>query len=175
MPPGAAAALLPFAGLAANVVVQTLVLRASGGTRFRGSLLAGFAAGLAVMAALLALPAVAGGGAGPGVWGTALLAGGAYAGFGFGYFSFLNLNQASLRVRIMKELLAEGGSLALADLLERYNAGQILEARLARLVEGGQLEARPGCYASGTRGDFLRLARLLDALKLLVTGRRTGG
>jgi len=169
----AASALLPFVGLGVNVLVQVLVLRASSGARFRGSLVAGFAAGAAAMAALLALPAFDG--VDPGRSGTALLAAGAYLGFGFGYFSFLNLNQASLRVRIMKELLTEGDSLSLADLLQRYNAEQILEARLSRLLEGGQIRRQREVFLSGPRADFLRLARLLDLLKLVVTGRKTCG
>jgi len=35
----------------------------------------------------------------------------------------------------MKELLAEGGSLAPDDLLKRYNAEHFLEERLARLLD----------------------------------------
>jgi len=173
MSSGALAALLPFIGLAADVLVQVLVLRTSDGARFRGSILAGFAAGAAVMAALLCFPSSGGGNGDPGRGGTALLAYGAYVGFGFGYFSFLNLNQASLRVRIMKELLTAGGPLALEDLLKRYNAQQILDARLDRLLEGGQISQKRGVFLSGARSDFLSLARLLDLLKLVVTGRKT--
>jgi hypothetical protein len=75
----------------------------------------------------------------------------------------------------MKELLAEGGSLALDDLLQRYNAEHILDARLSRLLEGGQICQRPGAFLSGSRSDFLCLARFLDLLKLVVTGRKTCG
>ena len=173
MSPDAAAALLPFAGLAVDVVVQVLVLRA--GARFGRSLAAGFAAGAAAMAALLCLPAFAGCGGDSGREGISLLVYGAYVGFGFGYFSFLNLNQASLRVRIMKELLAEGGSMAMDELLQRYNADHILDARLARLLEGRKIHQQRGVYLGGPRSEFLRLARLLDVLKLVTTGRKTCG
>jgi len=169
----AAATLLPFAGLAIDVMVQVLVLRA--GARFGRSLAVGFAAGAAAMAALLCLPAFAGSGGGSGRAGTALLVYGAYVGFGYGYFSFLNLNQASLRVRIMKELLAEGESMALDDLLLRYNAEHILDARLDRLLEGRQIHRQRGVFLSGPRSEFLNLARLLDVLKLVTTGRKTCG
>ncbi|HEY6000430.1 MAG TPA: hypothetical protein VI078_14170, partial [bacterium] len=95
-------------------------------------------------------------------------------GLAFGYFIFLNLSRTSLHVRLVRELAAAPGQeLPTAGLLERYGAGHVLDVRLQRLVGGGQLVCARGRYRSGSRGDFVLLAHALDALKLLVLGRRS--
>jgi hypothetical protein len=163
----------PFLGMGVNVLVQVALLRASGSARFLLSLLGGFIAGALALVAILG--AAAAQGVGPrDLAGYALLTAGAYAGLGFCYFAFLNLNQASLRIRMLKELdAAPGATLPLADLLERYHAGHILDARLERLVAGGQLVERDGRYLRGPRSEFLLLSRVLNLLKRgLLGGRR---
>jgi len=163
-------ALSPLLATAVNVVVQVVVLRASGGVRFRASLLTGFLAGGLALAALLWT--VSCGACARDLAGHALLAGGAYAGLGFCYFAFLNLNQASLRIRMLKELhAAPGETLPLGDLLARYHAGHILDERLDRLLGSGQLVLRADRYYSGPRSEFLVLARFLNLLKRMLLGR----
>jgi len=94
----------------------------------------------------------------------------AYWGLAFGYFGFVNLNIASLRIRILKELLTSPGQrLDTADLLARYDAKAVLEKRLERLVDGRQLELRNGRYHSG-QPVFLTLSRVMDALKWAILG-----
>ncbi len=94
----------------------------------------------------------------------------AYWGLAFGYFGFVNLNIASLRIRVLKELLASPGQrLDTAELLARYDAKAVLEKRLERLVDGRQLELRDGRYHSG-QPVFLNLARLMDGLKWAILG-----
>ena len=70
-----------------------------------------------------------------------------YACFGFVFFNVINANVSSLRVRILKELLARyPAPMPDAELLARYNAREIVLARLARLQAGGQIEAQGGRY-----------------------------
>lgn len=94
----------------------------------------------------------------------------AYWGLAFGYFAFVNLNIASLRIRILKELLeSPSQSLSASDLLRRYGATEVLRRRLARLVDGKQLVLKDGRYRSGSP-VFLTLARIMDGLKWLILG-----
>jgi hypothetical protein len=135
----------------------------------RAAILSGFAAGLAALAWLTwtALPPAASTGD---CAAYALLNLAAYWGLAFGYFAFVNLNIASLRIRILKELmLSPAKRLDEGALLARYDAAEVRKRRLARLVEGWQLIVRDGRYLSG-RPVFLTLARVMDALKWVILG-----
>lgn len=90
-------------------------------------------------------------------------------GFAFGYFNFVNLTIASLRIRILEEIGGSDGWLSRATLLDRYGTGSVAELRLDRLVEGGHLVERNGRLHSG-RLQFLVVARIFDALRRLVFG-----
>ena len=92
-------------------------------------------------------------------------------GFAFGYFNFVNLTIASLRIRILEEIANSGGWLPRAALLERYGTGSVAHIRLARLVGGGHIVERNGRLYSG-RLQFLLVARIFDAVRSLVFGPR---
>jgi len=94
----------------------------------------------------------------------------AYWGFAFGYFAVVNLNIASLRIRILKELLASPKhSIDLRGLFSRYGAAEVLHLRLIRLTEGKQLVLVDGRYHTG-KPVFLAIARVMDLLKWLILG-----
>ena len=78
--------------------------------------------------------------------------------FAFGYFNFVNLTVASLRIRILEELVDSGGRLSRAALLERYGTSSV-----ADLVE------RNGRLHTG-RLQFLLVARIFDGLRWLIFG-----
>jgi len=92
-------------------------------------------------------------------------------GFAFGYFNFVNLTIASLRIRILEEIADSGGWLPRATLLDRYGTGSVADIRLARLVDGGHLVERNGRLYSG-RLQFLLVARIFDAVRSLIFGTR---
>ncbi|MFM8379863.1 MAG: hypothetical protein ACKOB1_11135 [Planctomycetia bacterium] len=90
-------------------------------------------------------------------------------GFAFGYFNFVNLTVASLRIRILEELADSDGWLPRAALLERYGTGSVADIRLERLVGGGHLVERNGRLYTG-RLQFLVVARIFDAVRALIFG-----
>jgi hypothetical protein len=95
-----------------------------------------------------------------------------YLGLAFGYFNFVNLNIASLRIRILKELRARPDrSVSRAHLEDTYGVSRIVEARLARMTKSGQLVERGGRYDLGRR-EALRVAQVLWFFKWLILGRR---
>jgi uncharacterized membrane protein YjfL (UPF0719 family) len=89
--------------------------------------------------------------------------------FAFGYFNFVNLTVASLRIRILEELAAAGGRLPRAALLDRYGTSSVADLRLERLVGGGHLVERNGRLHTG-RLQFLVVARIFDGLRRLIFG-----
>jgi len=98
-----------------------------------------------------------------GMNGIALLA------FAFGYFNFVNLTVASLRIRLLEELADAGGCMARAALLDRYGTTSVADLRLGRLVQGGHLVERNGRLHTG-RLQFLLVARIFDGLRRLIFG-----
>ena len=91
-----------------------------------------------------------------------------YACFGFCFFNVISANVSSLRVRIVKELLAQDPTpMADATLQARYSAREMLLARLARLEAGGQIENRGGRYYLRKRGIAM-IGGLFDALRRLL-------
>jgi hypothetical protein len=89
--------------------------------------------------------------------------------FAFGYFNFVNLTVASLRIRILEELADAGGRLPRSVLLDRYGTTSVADLRLERLVGGGHLVERNGRLHTG-RLQFLVVARIFDGLRRLIFG-----
>lgn len=92
-----------------------------------------------------------------------------YLALAFGYFNFVNLNIASLRIRILEELLASDGRMSADSLLASYNTDKMIVARLDRLVSGGHLVKKDGRFYSG-KLTFLLLARFFDFMRPVILG-----
>jgi hypothetical protein len=156
-------ALSPLVGLGACVAAHVIVARlAPGWPRARGvvvSVLAGGAVVLALGLRFLGGPTPAGDAPGGYVlaWGLAYLA------LAYTYvFGFFNVTETARRLRLLVELLDAGPrGMSLDEVLRAYNARMIVEARLQRLVAGGQLAVADGRYV-------LRRSLGLSAAKLLV-------
>jgi hypothetical protein len=94
-----------------------------------------------------------------------------YVALGFGYFNFVNLNIASLRIRVLEELKDSGGQMPVSSLLAQYNTEKVIVLRFERLISGGHLVERDGRYYRGNL-RFLLLARFYDGVRTIVFGRR---
>jgi uncharacterized membrane protein YjjP (DUF1212 family) len=165
-------ALAPVAGLAAYCVAHLATCRIAGRRGPYRPLVAGFFAGLAATAAasLAALRHMA-----PSVADLAALAAmdlAAYLALAFGYFNFINMNVASLRIRMLQEMLAAGGRMSKEQLLSRCEARDLAAVRIARLVRGRHLVEEHGRLHSGGAVRFLWVARIFDALRWIILGKR---
>ncbi|OGR69977.1 MAG: hypothetical protein A2089_11530 [Elusimicrobia bacterium GWD2_63_28] len=147
----------PLVGLAFNCLVQVLACRRD--RRLLRSVYRGFAGGAAACALACGFgeelpPALV-----------------TYAALGYCYFHFINLGETARRVRLMREL-AEAGPAGLGkeELLSRYNARTMVEARFRRLLDNSQVVERNGRYYVG-KPAVLWMARLVLLLKKLLLGR----
>jgi hypothetical protein len=95
----------------------------------------------------------------------------AYLALAFGYFNFVNLTVASLRIRLLEEIREAGGALPADALKAAYNSQEVVALRLQRLVQGGHLVEKNGRLHSG-RLPFLIVARIFDGLHWCIFGRR---
>jgi len=161
----------PVLGLAAYCIGQILVARLSPGRSPYHSLKLGFLCGLIVAFAVSG-------------WGVSRMAislqdrGGyvvlnllSYLALAFGYFNFVNLTVASLRIRLLEEIRASGGALSVDALEAAYNSRAVVAIRLQRLIQGGHLVEKNGRLHSG-RLPFLIVARIFDGLRWFILGRR---
>lgn len=97
----------------------------------------------------------------------------AYLALAFGYFNFVNLNIASLRIRMIQELAESGGRSPVTRLTGLYNTETVAQLRIDRLTRGGHLVVREGRYYSGKR-RFLIVARIFDFLRWAILGNGAG-
>ena len=87
----------------------------------------------------------------------------------YGNFAFINLNIASIRIRLLKEILKSNKGIALDDILTIYNPDKIVNTRIDRLISGGQLVSKNGRYFVGMP-FILLLANIMEVLKYIIMG-----
>lgn len=92
-----------------------------------------------------------------------------YGALGWGYFHFVNLCIASLRIRVLEEIAEAGGEMEATTLLTLYNTDGMIGTRISRLTSGGHLVLRDERYYSG-KSHFLWAARFFDFLRGLILG-----
>ncbi|MEZ6186032.1 MAG: hypothetical protein R3F62_13605 [Planctomycetota bacterium] len=162
-------ALAPLIGLCVNCTVQPLVQHLRGRGRPAPSLAAGFLAGLGCT---LALVAWASRGLAPlDRIGLLAIQGLSSAALGYGYFNFVNLNLASIRIRILKEVAQAGPEgLPTATLAALYDEERLAAGRLERMRAGGHLREEAGRYRGGKQ-TLVWIARVIELLKHLILGR----
>lgn len=94
-----------------------------------------------------------------------------YVLLGYCYFHFVGLSETARRIRMLIELYQSEAGLTLGEILSRYNAAEIVEKRINRLVSNGQLICTDGRYFIG-RPTVLLIAGAATLLKFLLLGRK---
>src|SRR5438093_603999 len=132
------AIILAAFGVLVAVVVQVMALRA--GMAYVRSCAAGLGLGsLAIVAAAAALIVID---RGEYLW-PALSALVLFASWWFIFLNFIQASQSSIRVQILRLLLAQN-PMHMSELLTRYNDHALLRLRLDRLMDGGAVVRRDG-------------------------------
>ena len=89
---------------------------------------------------------------------------------GYCYFSAIGMGEHARRIRIMKELEATPQGLTLDKILTRYNAKNMIELRIGRLVRNGQVIEKDGRYLIG-KPVMLFFTNLSIFMKKMVIGK----
>lgn len=161
--------LAPVIGLAAYCLIHLLAAQVSRGPSPYPALVGAFAPGLLATALVSGWALHAMEAPWADVVGYGLLNLATYGALGWGYFHFVNLCIASLRIRVLEEIAEAGGEMDAAALLTRYNTEGMIELRISRLTSGGHLVVRDDRYHSG-KPQFLLAARFFDLLRSLILG-----
>jgi hypothetical protein len=88
------------------------------------------------------------------------------------FFHYVNIGQASLRIRMMIELQNHPNGLAKETLLAKYNNRLIVATRLHRLVSSGQVIRQGDYYTLGKPG-FTLIMGFFRILSKIVWGARS--
>ncbi len=159
--------LSPIAALLVMLAVQTVLLRLARGEHFFRSVVLGFGAGFVANAAaqvalLLVFPATAD------RWVLAIFVNlPLYVCLAYCYYNFINLGQCSIRIRVYKECADRGGHITNDELRSVYDEDGIREERIGRLLQGGDVALRDGCYQLVNR-RLVPVAAIVFGLKKFV-------
>ena len=85
------------------------------------------------------------------------------------FFHFVNIGETSLRIRVLGELQESGRAMSFIELSSVYNPRMIVEARLARLRQSGEIGERAGQY-SVAKPKLLLVAKVIRFLRLILHG-----
>lgn len=86
---------------------------------------------------------------------------------GYCYFHFINLGETARRIRILRELYDRKEGLSMEEIFKRYNAKEIFERRIARLINNGQIIYKDGKYYIG-KPIMLLMAKMIVTMKLIL-------
>jgi hypothetical protein len=85
------------------------------------------------------------------------------------YFHFINIGEASLRIRVLREVERIEGR-PVEHLLEAYNVRTVVETRVQRLLSDGQLVRQGDLLAPG-KPRMILVSKAFALLRLLLLGK----
>jgi hypothetical protein len=93
-----------------------------------------------------------------------------YSALGYCYFHFVNLGETARRIRLLRELSESKNGLSVNEILERYNAKEIIENRLNRLLKSGQVVYKNNRYYIG-KPVMLFMSKMILFAKRFILGK----
>jgi len=160
----------PLLGFGANVAVQVLRARRPGASLLK-SIFTGFVAGAGVTVGADVLQAVSGPAAPAPLTQVLPFNFFLYGMIGYCYFHVVNLAVTARRIRILRGISLAVTPPHLEDILREYNAADMVQKRLNRLLKSGQIVEREGRYHL-LPGALLGMTLVLGTLKRCVYGKR---
>jgi hypothetical protein len=163
------ALLAPLAAVGANVIAQVLAVRLRGGTQFFRSIIEGFVVGGIVLIALeISVPQIRQ----QGLVTCVFVNGPIYVALAYCYFGLANLGHTSIRLRMYSEISASPEGRTTREIEGIYDEGTLMQMRLQRLVESGDIVYKDGRYFVG-RKKLVYMARILLACKHILLGKKS--
>jgi len=160
----------PVAALAVNVFIQILVFRLRRGAQYFRSIVEGFLAGAFAFAIFEAFCALGHHLLVHLVARILLVDFPIYLALSYCAYSFIQLGQTSIRIRMYSEIASSPDGVNAGELKQEYDDNALMQARLRRLIESGDIVQRDGRYFVG-RKRFLYISNILFAAKLLLLGK----
>lgn len=93
-----------------------------------------------------------------------------YSALSYCYFHFINLGETARRIRILREIYPFVNGLTINEILKKYNAREMVERRMARLLNNNQIICRDGKYYIGNK-SMLITSKVILMMKRAVLGK----
>ncbi|WP_421999900.1 hypothetical protein [Reyranella sp.] len=160
----------PIVGTVANVGAQLVLARLMTTGRLLILIAAAFGIGLGTTAALTLFALRLGDTTTPDALALSASILFIYSAAGFVLFAIINLGETSLRIRMMRMLLARPGGIGREELVAEYDDRALIAVRLRRLEENGQARVAQGMYYARPSVLFIAAA-IIRLVKQVVYGR----
>lgn len=158
------------AALSINFLSQIGMVRAtSGQMSIVNSLFCGYACGL-ISLAICWLGSATAETASSDLWAMLVVDAALYTVASYCWFHYVNIGEASVRIRVLREIADAARPLSRREILDHYSAATIIDSRLQRLVRSGQLVESAGRFRLG-KPRMILVARVFDCLKFIVLGK----
>lgn len=92
-----------------------------------------------------------------------------YTALSYCYFHFINLSITARRIRIVRELYKYENGLTKKEILKRYNAKDMVDARINRMINSGQVLNNNGRLYIG-KPILLLIAKTIVLMRVLIIG-----
>jgi hypothetical protein len=161
--------LIPILAVLMNLIIQVLSFRYWKGSNYFLTIILGFGAGLTAFVLMETLF----------LWQgfskdhllTALLVNApTYVCLAYCYYSFVQLGQTSIRIRLYAEIASKADGLSAEEVAREYSDGSLVSVRIQRLVESGDLIKRNGAFFVG-RGRLPLIGNILFTAKVFLLGK----
>ena len=161
--------LIPILSVLVNLIVQVASFRYWKGSNYFLTIILGFSVGLAAFVFLETLF----------LWEdfstdhllTALLVNTPiYICLAYCYYSFVQLGQTSIRIRLYAEIASKTDGLSAEEVAREYSDDSLVAVRIQRLVESGDLIDRNGAFFIG-RSRLPLIGDILFAAKRFLLGK----
>jgi hypothetical protein len=160
----------PIIALAVNAITQVIVFRMRRGGQYFRSIVEGFLAGAVIFAIIELLL----------LWGRSSLSNTlilallvdfpTYLALSYCSYSFVQLGQTSIRIRIYSEIASSPSGVSIQELNREYDDDLLLRTRIQRLTEGGDIVLKGGRYVIGQK-RFLYTSNILFGAKRFLLGK----
>ncbi len=161
----------PIIALGINVIVQIVIFKLDKGRKLLRSVFTGFATGALSAGAIESLIVLAAGAPVKNFIPALVVDITTYSAMGYCYFHFINLGETARRIRLLRELNDAPEGLTEGEILSRYNAKEIIDVRLTRLLNNKQIILRDARYYVANPA-MLFISRALAFMKLIILGKR---
>jgi len=162
--------LCPILALAVNVITQVLAFRATRGAHYFRSIVQGVLAGLLFLAVFEALFEAGAGSFGGLVATTLLVHAPTYLALSYCAYNFIQLGQTSIRIRMYAEIASQPSGVSVEEMKREYNDQAMMQARLRRLIESGDIIEKDGRYFVGRR-RLVVISDIIVAAKRFLLGK----
>jgi len=161
--------LIPLLSVLVNLIVQVFSFRYWKGSNYFLTIMLGFGVGLAAFVVMETLF----------LWEdfstdhllTALLVNTPiYICLAYCYYSFVQLGQTSIRIRLYAEIASKTDGLSAEEVAREYSDDSLVAVRIQRLVESGDLIDRNGAFFIG-RSRLPLIGDILFAAKRFLLGK----